>query len=151
MKSQQGFTLLELVLVMGILAVITTVGFGYYRNFARSIELESTSTVLMSDLKTAQAKSMAGTDNRKWGIHTVNGASDYYEVFSTPTTYTDPVASVSETIYLPSGISFSSPGEGVTRDILFSKITGTTAPASLSLTFESTTRDITIKGVGVIY
>lgn len=136
---------------MGILAVLTTVGFGYYRNFARSIELESTSATLMADLKTAQAKSMAGTDNRKWGIHVVNGASDYYEMFSTLTTYSDPTASVSATTYLPSGIRFSSPTEGNTRDVLFTKITGVATAASVSLIFESTTRDITIKAVGTIY
>lgn len=151
MKSEQGFTLLEVVLIMGILAVLTTVGFGYYRNFARSIELESASTGLVSDLKTAQAKSMAGIDNRKWGIHAVNGASDYYELFSTPSNYADPLASVSETTYLPGGITFASPAEGTTRDVIFTKITGAATAASLSLIFESTTRDITIKSVGTIY
>jgi prepilin-type N-terminal cleavage/methylation domain-containing protein len=150
-QKKNGFTLLELVLVMGILAVLTTVGFGYYRNFARSIELESTSATLTSDLKTAQAKSMSGTDNRKWGIHAVNGPSDYYELFSTPSNYADPLASVSETTFLPGGITFASPGEGLTRDIIFGKITGTATPASLSLMYESTTRDITVKSQGIIY
>lgn len=148
---QKGFTLLEVILIMGILAILTTVGFGYYRNFARSIELESATNTLIADLKTAQAKSMAGTDNRKWGIHIVNGASDYYEMFSTPTTYADATASVSETTYLPNGVVFSSPAEGNTRDVLFTKITGTATASSVSLNFESTTRMITIKGVGTIY
>jgi len=148
---QRGFTLLEIVLVMGILAILASVSFGFYRNFARSIELESTSTTLIADLKSAQAKSMAGTDNRKWGIHIVNGTSDYYELFSTPSTYSDPTASVSETVYLPGSIQFSSPTEGNTRDVLFTKITGAATAASVSLIFQATTRDITIKSVGTIY
>lgn len=150
-NNQNGFTLLELLLVISIIAIVTSIGAGYYRNYVKNVEFDTVAKSIIFDLKSAQAKAMAGEDNLKWGIHFVNGASDYYEIFSTLTDYSDPSKTVTLTSYLSGTVVFSSPAEGFASDIIFNKISGSTASSSVVIAFEGNNRTINVTAVGNIY
>jgi prepilin-type N-terminal cleavage/methylation domain-containing protein len=149
----RGFTLLELLIVIGILAVLAAIGSGFYINYVRDSEVNSTADNIISDLKSTQAKSITGEDGRKWGIRFINGADDYYEIFSTPTDYSDPAKTIQSTIYLPGSAYFTQPAELSNSTVIFDKIKGTTA-SSASITvssFSNKTKTANITTVGNIY
>src|SRR3989338_10927101 len=86
-KTKFGFSLLEMIIAVGILVMLTVGSLGIYGNYSKNIELDSSVASIISDLKSAQSKSINGEQDLKWGIHFVNGATDYYEIFSTATDY----------------------------------------------------------------
>ena len=148
---KNGFSLLELLIVIAILAVISTIGFGFYMNFVRSSELDFSTKDIAFNLKQAQAKSMAGEDGRKWGTHFVNGADDYYEIFSTPTDYSDAAKTINSIVYLQNGIFFTIPVASST--VIFDKIRGTVS-SNFSLTISSPanqTKTVNVSTAGNIY
>lgn len=139
-----GFSLLELMLVVAILAILGTAGFGMYHNFVKNVELSSMTQTIRTDLKSARSKAQAGNENYRWGIHFVNGTNDYYEVFSTPTNYADVGKEVRETIYLRGGVKFSDPMEDNNKDVIFARISGTTTAATVAVTFSGQTETINV-------
>ncbi|MEI7765714.1 MAG: prepilin-type N-terminal cleavage/methylation domain-containing protein, partial [bacterium] len=84
----KGFTLIELLIVVSVLVIISSIGVGSYMNYNKSVQINSVVQTVVFDLKQAQSKAMNGEGGYKWGIHFVNSATDYYEIFSTPTDYT---------------------------------------------------------------
>lgn len=148
-KNRKGFSLFELLIVISIVAVLGTVGVGFYLNYAKNVEIKTVANTLISDLKQAQAKSMAGTGGFKWGVHLVNGDADYYETFSTSSDYNG-ATSVSAKNYLSSGVSFSDPTTGASKDIIFNKITGGTTSSSIILSSSEVTKTISVSSVGNI-
>lgn len=147
----KGFTLLELLLVIGIIAVMAATGNGYYRNYVKNVEFDTVAKNALFDLKNAQSKAMSGEEDVKWGIHFVNGSDDYYELFLTPTIYSDPARSTRFNVYLPGTITFSNPAEGFNTDIIFDKISGSATSSSVSFVFEGATKTITVTSQGTIY
>lgn len=153
MNSSRGFSLLELIIVIAIIALLGSIGSGYYRGFIKNVELQSVSKTLAGDLKHMRSKSMIGEDGVKWGAHIVNtsGGSQYYELFSTPTNYTDGAKDVISTTTLSTGLTFYDPGVGASKDIIFTKISGTTTPATIVVVSEGAYATTTISSIGSIY
>lgn len=143
--------MLEILIVIAILAGLSAAGAGYFHNTVTTIESQATSKTLMSDIKNVRAKSMAGENNMKWGIRAVNSADDYYEIFSTPTNYIDVFTAVHSTTTLPRGVIFTDPGEGLNKEIIFSKISGTATAMTLSLSSLGDTATITVTAQGTVY
>lgn len=150
-KSQKGFSLVEMLLVVALLGVLGTIGVGNYRNYVKNVELDNTSKIIITDLQNMRAKAMAGEDGLKWGVRFVNGASDYYELFSTPTNYADAAVSIKQTTYLSGTITFSSPASGFNTDVIFSKITGGTSTATIIIGSESLSKTIRTNTLGNVY
>lgn len=151
-----GFTLLEMLIVISVLAILSVSGIGYYRNYAKNIAIDATRDEMIFTLKEARAKSAlgdagAGDVSLAWGVHLINATEDYYELYATPTTYSDGAMSVKRTISLDTGVVFTDPTEGATKDILFQKITGSTTPATISFFSDGRVVTVNITGLGVIY
>jgi CHASE3 domain sensor protein len=133
---------------MAVLVILSSLSFGYYQNYVKSVELESAARTISFNLKNAQAKAMTGENNLKWGAHFVNGASDYYETFSTATNYAG--GTVKETFYLPGSLRFTNPADNNTLDIIFSKIAGTTTAATVTINSSTNAKNINISDLGRI-
>lgn len=148
--QRSGLSLLEVLIVIAILAILSTASVGVFRNFVKNVELESTAKQIVFDLKTMQAKAIAGEDALKWGIRFVNSTDDYYQTFSTATDYAS--GTVKDTVYLQSGITFSSPAEGFNTDIIFNRVNGTIS-ANTSVTIQSAdgSKTVNVTLVGNIY
>jgi len=149
--NKRGFSLLELLIVFAIIVTIAAAGIGSFRNFGKGVNLNSATQILISDLKQMRSNSMIGSLGLKWGVHFVNGVDDYYEIFSTPTNYSDEEKVINIKNTLPDGIIFSEPTEGNTKDIIFNKITGGTDSATVVLFSENMTETINITSIGTIY
>lgn len=149
-SHQNGFTLLELMLVIGILVIIATISRDFYGSFVPGAQLEDNAKTIIYDLRNTRDKAMNGQDSRLWGIHFFNGASDYYEIFSTPTDYSDVTKTILVTNYLRNGIIFSSPAEGNNLDIIFNQISGQVASSSVTIKTGSLERTVFVQGQGLI-
>lgn len=151
MYTSRGFSLLELLIVIAIIAILGTVGSGYYRGFIKNVEIQSVSKTLAGDLRHMRSKAMIGEDGVKWGVHIVNvsGGDQYYELFSTPTNYAG--GTVTATTTLSKGLSFSDPSAGASKDIIFTKISGTTTPATVVIVSEGSYSTTTVSSIGAVY
>lgn len=149
--TRQGFTLLELIIVVAVMGILAAGGAAAYRNSGKNVALSSVVSTLRADLKQAEAKAMVGDSGAKWGVHLVNSTNDYYELFSTPTTYSDVAMVVAATTTLPKNITFSDPLSGATKDIIFNKISATTTATTTTLTSEDLSQTITVTAIGTIY
>jgi Tfp pilus assembly protein FimT len=149
-SHQSGFTLLELTLVIGMIVIIATMSRDFFGSFVSPSQLENNAKTIIFDLRNTRDKAMNGLEDRNWGIHFVNGANDYYEVFSTPTNYSDLAKNTLVTSYLQNGIIFNSPAEGVNTDIIFTKINGQVASSSIIIKAGANQRVISIQSQGLI-
>ena len=148
-KHSKGFTLIEVLLVIAILSVVGALGAGFYRNFSKGVTLHATTKNVIFDLRNARSKAMIGEDGVRWGIHFVNGSSDYYELFSTLTDYAEGL--VKTTVVFQGGILFTSPSEGESFDVLFERISGVSTPETVVVESEDDNRTITITTIGNVY
>lgn len=149
--STAGFSLLELLLVIGVLAILGSIGSAYYFNVVKNIEMSTAATGIISDLKHAQSSAMAGESGMRWGVHLVNGTDDYYQVFSTPTNFASASTTITSIVYLPQQIVFSDPSEGSTKDVVFERITGVVTSTTITLASSDSTRVITVPAIGSAY
>lgn len=150
--APRGVTLLEIILVTGILAVLGAMGIASYRNYVKQAQRTATAKQIIFALKDARTRAVGGDDVYKWGIHFVNGASDYYEIFETPTDYSSGSKVIKETVYLPDTVIFTDPASSSTKDIIFNRIAGTiTADTSVIISQENVTTTITVNTLGNVY
>ncbi len=107
MRLARGFTLPELVVVMGIFILLLSIGImGLAPNFSHA-EVNAGSDLLLADVKSQQAKAMAGETslggaNTPHGIYT---GADYYTLFSG---VFDPNSPANITTTLPTGTTLAS-------------------------------------------
>ena len=148
-KYNKAFTLIEVLLVVGIIAIISVAGSSFYNNYNKSIEIKTTAKIISTDLRQMQSKSMNGENGLKWGIHFVNSDQNYYELFSTTDSY-EVGKTIITTNYLPNGISFYEPGTSSSKDIIFNKIVGNTNPSTVSIVSNGVTQNIEIAGIGTV-
>ena len=150
-SNSSAFTLLELIIVVAILAVIGALSANYLTSYQKDLNLNKDSNQIVNYLEEARSKSLAKENDKAWGVHFVNPASgnDFFELYSTDTDYSG--GTVSETIYLSSGVVFSSPSTGNNTDIQFSKllavVANTTSVTIVSQT-SNNTKTITVNTEG---
>ena len=107
--KKHGFTLVELLLVIGIFAILATFSsLNFFSTYSRS-NLGATKDVLIADLKSTQSSAMSGegqngTPTGGWGL-IVNDSSSYTQF---PGTVYDPGNSLNFRTTLPSDITISS-------------------------------------------
>jgi prepilin-type N-terminal cleavage/methylation domain-containing protein len=70
MKIKSGFTLVEILLVIGIFALIASISSISFFSTIKSVDLGAAEDVLVADLKTKQANAMSGRSDKTWTIAT---------------------------------------------------------------------------------
>ena len=148
--EKKGFSLLELLIVVSIVIIIFSIGISFFIHHDKNVEINSITQTIIFDLKQAQSKAMIGEGGFKWGIHFVNTTTDYYEIFSSPTDYSDGAKVIISTHYVSSGTAFSDPTTSSSKDIIFNKISGSTPASSVTLFSGSITKTISVSSIGNI-
>ncbi len=78
MIKNKGFTLIEILIVIGLLVLLAAAALPVYGNFQVSAQLNENSSQIVQALRMAREKSMAGFNNSR---HGVKFASDRYIIY----------------------------------------------------------------------
>ncbi len=69
----KGYTLIEVIIVVGVLAIMTGLASLSLVSFGQAGDIETAQTMVLGALKEAQANSEAQIDDKLWGVHLETG------------------------------------------------------------------------------
>src|SRR3989338_5433970 len=80
--NKKGFTLIEILVVLGISVILATGGFLALWNLRRHQALDLSAQKIVAVLRDAQARSIGQENGLAWGVHFENGADpDSYWIY----------------------------------------------------------------------
>lgn len=144
---KKGFTLIEIVLVMGIVGILIAITAFSFSEFRKSRALIQSGDIVVSALTEARSRTLASVDGSRYGVHVLSDravlfAGDNYSAGNTSNElyYFEAPATLAS-ITLASGGS----------TILFDRLTGNTSNhGTITLQMNTTTRTITLLSSGII-
>lgn len=110
MREQKGFTLIEMIIVVGITAVLAVIGATNYFGYRNRVLIEGEGSKAVEYFREAITRARSQQDNVTWAIHINNGATDYYELISSST----PV----DRRYIASGVTFTATTTSATSTLV---------------------------------
>jgi prepilin-type N-terminal cleavage/methylation domain-containing protein len=119
-SSKSGFSFIELLLVMGIIAIVSGVSLISLVGRRNTVTLNTTADKIVALLREAQSRSVGQASSTTWGVHfdNTNIAQPFYSLFAG--TYS---TSSRENVYpLPTNIEFTTVAGGA--DATFAQISG---------------------------
>jgi prepilin-type N-terminal cleavage/methylation domain-containing protein len=158
MRRLKGYTLIEILVGLTIIAILFFVGYVNFRDFSRRQAISGAGKLLQGDLRIAQQLALSGqkpTDANCAGTNNLNGY--FFEISLSRTEYkiyascsAGASAEITKTVTLPSGVTASYPSP---NPILF-KVLGqgtnlTNESATITLTQDATANTFVVTiGVG---
>ncbi len=152
LKSRTGISLIEVLIVIGITAILGTVATVNFLGFRSAYDLDIAAKTLADYLRFARQSAVSQNQGSAWGAHLAASATgDSYVIFSGPSFAAGTAVA---TVALPRNVRFTDPAEGSVRDIIFAKVTGRpsagAASATLALEGGSSVKTISVSPVGLI-
>ncbi len=122
-NRDSAFTLVELLISIGVIAALTSIGTLYLVNYRSSQTLNLEAQKIVATLRDAQSRAIAQENARPWGVHFENpqNNSDFYSLFAS-STYNS--ADIISTTTLNEAVVFLAPADQQSKNIVFSAITG---------------------------
>lgn len=147
----RGITLLEILIVIAILGLLSTVGFEVIRNFSKTISLTSSVEDGRSLLLEARTKTLSSQGEMQYGVHFATTSMVLFAGTSFPSaTSTEKTATLGSPAII-SGIVLLGGGD----DVVFNRLTGRTAESGI-VVFQyvsetgTTSRTLRIGETGII-
>jgi prepilin-type N-terminal cleavage/methylation domain-containing protein len=142
-QARNGFTLIEIMLVVVIMIIVGSISVPVYQSFQVTNNLDVAAYTITQTLRRAQVLSQSGAGNSVWGVHITNGSATLFKGanFEARDATLDEVAEISNNI-TPSGIA----------DVVFLSLSGepqTTGNITLT-TSNNETKNISINAKGMI-
>ncbi len=140
---QKGFSLLELMVVLGIIILASSFSWLYLDNFTKERQLKLANESSAVVLRDAQQRSLIQENGKYWGVKFENLTSqNRYSLFSADDAFLNGFATTT-TVYLRSALQFLQPPPANNAIILFDKITGNLANnPNCSVDFNNTSSTI---------
>jgi len=130
MTQRAGYSYLQILLVVALLAILAAVASPYYVRWQQQQRVQSTALLLVSDLQSTQTRAMQRYYDAAWGIR-INDSAKAYTVFR-GSTYAA-ADTYNYTVTYPSSVSISPD-----QDIVFTPSSGELDGASsVALTISS--------------
>ncbi|MFH0952125.1 MAG: hypothetical protein V1838_02950 [Patescibacteria group bacterium] len=117
----RGFTTIELLAIIGVIAILTTIGVPSYRYMRQNVAVNTSAEEVVDVLRVAQNQSLTAQDGQSWGVHF---AATAYTLYSGD--WTAPLFTAEYN--LDSGVNIISAS---LPEVEFSRLTGTSASGSI--------------------
>lgn len=140
-----GFTLIEILIVISIVAIMAAVSFPFYNLFQGFSSTEAVTFEIKESLRTAEINARSGQDNTNFGVYFSSGQYTLYQGAN----YGARTPSLDKTFSLPGNIAVTG-----AADVNFTKNTGrpnTAMTISIINTDTQTLSTININALGLIY
>jgi putative endonuclease len=150
-KKGEGFTLVELLIVIAITLILAAAASPIYSNLQVSAQVNETSSQLIQTLRTARQRSQARFQNASWGVYfDINAAADDSYTLYKGTTYATRDSDWDRILILDSALSISETLSG--SEVNFSKSLGVpNTTGNVILTHDvSGSKTISINSLGSI-
>ena len=127
MFESKGISLIELLVVIGILIILSSFAVSAIYNFQKESDFNSTTREIINTLRLAQAKTLGAEEAEQWGVYFTTSTSPHQyilfkgESFFLRTTSSDEISKIPKTIEF-SEIDFQ---EG--QEVVFNRLTGETS------------------------
>ncbi len=143
-KSQHGFTLIEMMLTVGIMTLLIGLSLPVYESFVRRNDLEVTAEQLAGTLRRAEAYARAANYSNPWSVEIAGGMITLFQ----GTNFAGRNTAFDETIDMPDSITSTS---GLS-EVQFAEFTALpNATGTITLTSSaSDTKVITINAKGMV-
>lgn len=121
--KKNGFTLIEVLVVVAITTVVTGVGFTMFSSYRRSQNLKLSTNEIVSAIRDTQKRSITQENGKQWGIRFENATTTHTFTSFSGSSYAS--GTIGQLYDLKRGIEFGNPPAGNIFDLIFSPITGT--------------------------
>ena len=146
-KYNNGFTLIEILLVIAVFIILLTISVVALRPFQKQSDLQSSSQEIISALKRAQNRTLASENESTFGVFF--DTSGQYILFKGAVYGADPLAD--EVSRLPDSVEFSVVDLGGGDEIVFDRLDGTTSqPGSITVRLKSSPSQIQVIYIDVL-
>lgn len=141
-KLSRGFTLVEMIVVIGIITLLATVSTSVYNSFKTHENLEIATTGVVEALRHAQSNAQSGKGDASWGVKILSGSAVIFK----GTSYASRDTTADQILDFSGGVVTSGLSE-----IVFTKVTGsTTNTGTVTLTNSYGTKNIQINEKGTL-
>ncbi len=130
-KSKQGFTLTELLVTMGVLAILIALSAPAFRTFQNESDLQNATEEIRDVLQLAQSRTLASENESQYGVYFTTGVSPHQYIFFQGSGYASRDPAQDQVFTLPSSVEFVSFDFEVSggQEVVFNRLTGTTGDA----------------------
>ena len=131
---KNGFTIIEVLVAISILAILSTVSVSNFYLLQKSFDLDTGVQEVMEILKLAQSRTLSSESNSQYGVYFDSAVSpNKYTLFKGATFATRIVAS-DQNYWLPKTTEFFNISFGASPEVVFDRLSGTSAQSgSISL------------------
>lgn len=119
-----SFTLIELLIIVGVIAILSAISFTAFHGFQSSSDLENSLEELINTLRLAQQKTIASEGASSWGVYFATSTSPYQYVLFMGASYASRDTSKDEIHKLPSSVIISSINLGGSSEVVFDQVSG---------------------------
>lgn len=138
---RQGFTIIEFLIVLGILTIIITLSYSSFSSLVERGDLNSSVNNIFSAINLAKNKTVASEQAKQYGVYFNENAPDSFVVFR-GASYASRETSFDEIHFLLKNIEFSSINFlGTGNEVVFNRLNGSTNNSGMVILHSSKTND----------
>jgi len=130
LKSGAGFTLVEVLTIVGILIVLTGMAVPAFRFFGRESDLNNSAEEIINTLRLAQNKTLASEGASQWGVYFSTTTTPHQYILFEGSSFASRATSSDEVHQLSKSIEIYEIDLWGGNEVVFEKVTGYTSSTS---------------------
>ena len=130
LKSGAGFTLVEVLTIVGILIVLTGMAVPAFRFFGRESDLNNSAEEIINTLRLAQNKTLASEGASQWGVYFSTTTTPHQYILFEGSSFASRATSSDEVHQLSKAIEIYEIDLWGGNEVVFEKVTGYTSSTS---------------------
>jgi Tfp pilus assembly protein FimT len=123
----KSFTLVEILIVIGILAILVAMAFPTFRSFRAESDLNDSAGKIISTLRVAQSKTLASEGASQWGVYFSTSTVPHQYTLFQGANYASRVTSSDEIYDLPMSIEIYDINLTGEPEVIFDRLIGSTS------------------------